>query len=61
VFAAGHSIVQFQWWHFAIFFPSLVFGWMRARTGQVVAGAGFHAWSNVTVSTLDTLYGIVKP
>lgn len=61
IFAAGHSIVQVQWWHFAIVFPSLVFGWMRARTGQVVAGAFFHAWSNVTVSTLDTLYGVISP
>ena len=61
IFAAGHSIVQVQWWHFAIFFPSLLFGWMRARTGQIVAGAFFHAWSNVTVSTLDTLYGVVPP
>lgn len=59
IFAFGHSIVQLQWWHFAIFFPSLVFGWMRARTGQIVANAGFHAWCNVMVSTLDTLYGIV--
>lgn len=61
IFAFGHSIVQLQWWHFAIFFPSLVFGWMRARTDQIVAGALFHAWSNVTVTTLDTLYGIVPP
>ncbi|MBT3219519.1 MAG: CPBP family intramembrane metalloprotease [Proteobacteria bacterium] len=61
IFAFGHSIVQFQWWHFAIFFPSLVFGWMRARTGGIVAGALFHAWSNITVSILDTLYGIVPP
>jgi uncharacterized protein len=60
-FAFGHSLVLFQWWHFAIFFPSLVFGWMRVRTGGVMAGAFFHAWSNVTVSTLDTLYGIVPP
>lgn len=61
VFAFGHSLVQFQWWHFAIFFPSLLFGWMRARTGQIVAGALFHAWCNITVSTLDTLYGIAQP
>src|SRR5690606_7880273 len=24
IFAFGHSLVFFQWWHFAIFFPSLV-------------------------------------
>jgi len=58
IFAFGHSLVQFPWWHFAIFFPSLVFGWMRARTGDIVAGAVFHAWANITVGTLDALYGI---
>ena len=61
LFAFGHTVVRFQWWHFAIFFPSLVFGWMRARSGGVVAGALFHAWCNVTVTTLNTLYGIVPP
>ena len=61
LFAFGHSIVDFQWWHFAIFFPSLVFGWMRARTGGVMAGAFFHAWCNVTVTTLDVMYGLVRP
>jgi len=58
IFAVGHSVVDFQWWHFAIFFPSLVFGWMRARTGGIIAGALFHAWSNIGVSTLDALYGV---
>ncbi len=59
VFAIGHSVVSPQWWHFAIFFPSLVFGWMRERTGGVLAGALFHAWANVQVTTLDTLYGVI--
>ena len=58
VFAVGHSLVDFQWWHFAIFFPSLIFGWMRARTGGIIAGAMFHAWANITVSILDASYGI---
>ncbi|MCB9680381.1 MAG: CPBP family intramembrane metalloprotease [Alphaproteobacteria bacterium] len=61
VFALGHSLVAFQWWHFAIFFPSLVFGWMRARSGGILAGAFFHAWSNVTVGILDVLYGLQQP
>lgn len=61
IFAFGHSIVQFQWWHFAIFFPSLVFGWMRARTGGILAGALFHAWANITAATLDTMYGVIPP
>jgi hypothetical protein len=61
LFALGHSFVVVQWWHVFIVVPSLAFGWMRARTGGIVAGAFFHAWCNVAVSTLDTLYGIVPP
>ncbi len=61
LFALGHSFVVFQWWHVFIVVPSLAFGWLRARTGGIIAGAFFHAWCNVAVSTLDTLYGIVPP
>lgn len=46
IFAASHSLIQLQWWHFAIFFPSLVFGWLRDKTNAVTAGALFHALSN---------------
>lgn len=58
IFAAGHSVVVVQWWHFAIFFPSLAFGWLRARTGHVLAGAFFHAWCNVLVAFLDAAWGV---
>ncbi len=57
-FAIGHSLVTVRWWHFATFFPGLVFAWMRERTGTPLAGALFHAWANVTVTCLDTFYGI---
>ena len=58
-FAFGHSLVVFRWWHFATFFPGLLFGWLREKTGQPVAGALLHAWANVTVTCLDTLYGVI--
>lgn len=58
IFAFGHSIVEFQWWHFAIFVPSLAFGWLRAKTGDVMAGAFFHAWCNVLATVLEKLYGL---
>jgi membrane protease YdiL (CAAX protease family) len=58
-FAFGHSLVVFRWWHFATFFPGLVFGWLREKTGSPLAGAIFHAWCNVTVTWLDTLYGVI--
>lgn len=57
-FAFGHSLVTFRWWHFAIFFPSLVFGWLREKSKGALAGAFFHAWCNITVAFLDALYGI---
>jgi membrane protease YdiL (CAAX protease family) len=46
LFALSHSLIQLQWWHFSIFFPSLVFGWLREKTGTVTAGTLFHALSN---------------
>lgn len=57
-FAFGHSLVTFQWWHFATFFPGLAFAWLRERTGNPLAGALFHAWCNVCVQLLDTAYGL---
>ena len=60
-FAFGHSIVMHQWWHFAIFFPSMLFAWMREKSGGVVAGAMFHATCNIGITVLDTLYGIRSP
>ena len=58
LFAVGHSIVILRWWHFAIFFPGLIFGWMRSRTDDVVAGSLFHAWCNIAVTTLESMYGV---
>ena len=60
LFAFGHSLVTFQWWHFAIFFPSLLFGLIRERSGSVLPGAFFHAACNVLVMSLDHLYGVAR-
>lgn len=61
LFAFGHSLVVVRWWHFATFFPGLLFGLLRERTGNVTAGALLHAAFNILVVTLDTMYGIVPP
>lgn len=55
-FAFGHSLVTLRWWHFATFFPGLLFGLLRERSGSTLPGALFHAWCNVTVSLLDAAY-----
>jgi membrane protease YdiL (CAAX protease family) len=57
-FAFGHSVVTFQWWHFATFFPGLAFAWMRERSGGIMSGALFHAICNVGVVFLDYSYGL---
>jgi membrane protease YdiL (CAAX protease family) len=58
LFAFGHSLVAFQWWHFATFFPGMVFSWARERSNGILAAALFHAACNVGIIILDTMYGI---
>jgi membrane protease YdiL (CAAX protease family) len=52
LFAAGH-LVSGQPWRLATFLPGLLFGWLRARTGSVVAPAVVHALSNLLLLTLE--------
>lgn len=56
LFALGHVLVVPNPQRLAVFFPALVFGWMRARTGSIAAGAAFHALCNVTSDVLHTSY-----
>lgn len=60
-FAFGHSLVQFQWWHFATFFPGLIFAWARERSDGIVAGALFHGCCNIGIICLDTMFGLRSP
>ena len=56
LFALGHLAVIPNPQRLAVFFPALVFGWMRARTGSIAAGAIFHALCNVLADVLHTSY-----
>lgn len=47
LFALSHSLISFQWWHGFIFFPSLVFAWLKEKTGTIWAGSLFHAACNM--------------
>jgi membrane protease YdiL (CAAX protease family) len=47
IFALSHSLIHLQWWHSFIFFPALLFGWLKEKTGTIWAGALFHAACNV--------------
>jgi uncharacterized protein len=56
LFAIGHVLVVPNPQRLAVFFPALIFGWMRARTGSIVPGAIFHALCNLFADLLHTSY-----
>ncbi len=57
LFAAGHLVVL-QPWRLATFFPGLLFGWVRARTGGLAAPVLVHALSNLFLLVLEaSFYG----
>jgi membrane protease YdiL (CAAX protease family) len=56
LFAVGHVLVIPNPQRLAVFFPALAFGWMRARTGSIAAGAAFHALCNLVADVLHTSY-----
>jgi membrane protease YdiL (CAAX protease family) len=57
LFAAGHLVVL-EPWRLATFFPGLLFGWLRERTGDVAAPVVLHALSNLFIATLEaSFYG----
>lgn len=52
IFAFGHVLTRPYPERLAVFFPSLLFGWMRARTGGVGASIAFHALCNLLAGAL---------
>jgi membrane protease YdiL (CAAX protease family) len=58
IFALGHFATIREPARFAVFFPALVFGWLRARTGGVGASVAFHAICNIFSETLGRGYGV---
>lgn len=57
LFALGHLAI-FETWRLGVFFPALVFGWMRERTGTVLGASLFHAAANLLEMVLEaSFYG----
>jgi hypothetical protein len=52
LFAVGHLVVP-QPWRLATFFPGLLFGWLRERTGSIAAPVAAHAASNLFIAILE--------
>lgn len=40
----------------ATFFPGLMFGWMRSKTGSIAGSVAAHAMSNIWVKVLDAAF-----
>ncbi len=60
IFALGHLATTPQLGRLAVFFPSLLFGFLRARTGGVGASIVLHAQCNVLAHVLGRGYGFVE-
>ncbi len=55
LFAAGHLVVL-EFWRLGTFFPGLLFGWLRARTGDIAAPVTAHALSNLFIAVLEASF-----
>lgn len=55
LFALGHLAI-FQVWRLGVFFPALLFGWMRERSNSIVGPALFHAAANLLIKVLDASF-----
>jgi membrane protease YdiL (CAAX protease family) len=60
LFAAGHLATEFDVNRLAVFFPSLLFGWLRARSRGVGASVAFHALCNLFAAYLARSYGLAR-
>ena len=61
IFAVGHVLTNPHPGRMAVFFPALIFGWMRARTGGIGTGVAVHAACNLFSATLIRGYGMTVP
>ncbi len=55
LFAVGH-LAQLDPRRLAVFFPGLLFGWMRSATGSILAGTIAHALSNLYIHILERMF-----
>ena len=55
-FALLHPILLPGAYRLLVFFPALLFGWLRARTGVIGASVLVHAFSNVLLAVVSRMY-----
>lgn len=57
LFALGHLATELDPNRLGVFFPALLFGYLRSRTRGIGAGVAFHALSNLFTAFLARSYG----
>ncbi len=60
IFALGHLATAPQPARLAVFFPSLLFGWLRVRSRGIGSAIWFHAFCNTFASVLGQSYGLFR-
>jgi uncharacterized protein len=58
LFALGHFVVDFQPARLAVFFPALVFGWLRLRTGSIAPAVIYHGCANIFMELFRAGWGL---
>ena len=56
LFALGHLALVPAGYRLAVFFPSLMFGWLYKKTDSIAGGMLLHGLSNVLLFTLQASY-----
>ena len=56
LFALGHVLVDGDPRRLAVFFPGLLFGWLRSTTGSILAGTLVHAAANLYIDALHRTF-----
>jgi membrane protease YdiL (CAAX protease family) len=56
LFALGHVVTMPAAFRLAVFFPSILFGWLRDRTGHLAGSVAFHVLSNLAMLTVMRFY-----
>jgi uncharacterized protein len=60
IFAVGHIVTIPSPQRLAVFFPSLLFGWLRARTRGIGASIAFHAFCNLLSASVGQGFGVYR-
>ncbi len=56
LFALTHLLIGFNPQRLGVFFPSLIFGIIKSRSGTLLGAVVFHASANILIKILETLY-----